>query len=143
MSRIVYCPSPEYLSEAENLAKELKLPITVGYSLRIAGLEFDTSLVQVINTNTENVFETNSKAVANRAHSVKCTFFEDFDINNISCIYTSEDGKVIYGLPVTIEKRYIKCIARLPKSGRWHIVLKNKQTTLGEETVNVVSTRFS
>ena len=143
MSRLVYCPSEESLEEAEKLAKELKLPILVGGSSQTLDLNFDKTKVQIINTNILNVFETLANAVVNKAHPVSCTFFEDFDINNLSCVYTHEDGTVVEGNPTSVEKRYVKYIARLPLLGIWNVVLKNKQNLLGEEFINVISTKFS
>lgn len=143
MSRLVYCPSENCLEEAEKLAKELKLPILIGDSSQTVNLNFDRTKVQIINTNLLIAFETYTKAVVHKAHSVSCTFFEDFDIKNLSCIYTSEDGTVVEGTPVLVEKRYVKYIARLPLLGRWHVVLKNKQNVVGEEDINAISTKYS
>lgn len=143
MSRIVYCPSNDFLGEAEKLAKDLKLPILVGDSPQTINLNFDKTKVQIINTNLHTVFETINKAVLHRAHPVTCAFFEDFDIENLSCIYTFEDGTTVEGIPITVERRYVKYIARLPLLGGWNVVLKNKQSVLGEEYINVVNTKFN
>ena len=142
MSRIIYCPSSDLLDEAEKLAKELKLPILVGDSPQTVNLNFDKSKVQTINTGTYNVFESNEQSVINKAHSLRCTFFEDFSIEDLICLYTFGDGTTIEGLPVMVEKRYVKYIARLPFLGNWHVVLKNKQNIVGEGFIDVVGTRF-
>ena len=142
MNKIVYCPSNNLLEEAEKLAKNLKLPILVGDSEHTNRLIFDRTKVQIINTKMHNVFESNEQSVINKAHSLNCVFFEDFSIEDLRCSYTFGDDTTIDGIPVMVEKRYVKYIARLPFLGNWHVVLKNKQNIVGEGFIDVVGTRF-
>jgi hypothetical protein len=48
MERLIYCPSKDNIDEAEKLASESFLPISVGLSKKLENIDFDTSKVQVL-----------------------------------------------------------------------------------------------
>lgn len=48
MERVVYCPSPDFINEAEQEARRTLLPIVVGDSERLKNLSFDRGRVCVV-----------------------------------------------------------------------------------------------
>jgi len=63
MDRVVFCPSSEVMAEAEKLATEWSLPIVVGRSGAMEDLEFDETLVQILEIPVEQSFQLSSTAI--------------------------------------------------------------------------------
>lgn len=74
MQRYVYCPSEEFLDEANNLAKKVSLSIMVGDNDHSTNLSFDRSKVSVIKIpERQDVFISNSTIKLGFHQSIKYT----------------------------------------------------------------------
>lgn len=63
MIRSVYCPSTDFIEEAEVLAEKHSLPITIGRSESMDGLDFDDKSVCIVHIPTIHIFDISSPSL--------------------------------------------------------------------------------
>lgn len=68
MERVIYCPSAELLDDAEKEAKNTLLPIVVGESDRLKDLQFDRSVVSVVQIPKHRFLDVSSTSVKLGTH---------------------------------------------------------------------------
>lgn len=92
MERIVYCPSADQQEEAEAIAVEWNLPIQIGESGATSNLEFDRSVVQVVNIPTiQHLFV--SHKIFKAGKTLRVEYIDEFDdVSNVVLRITLGNG---------------------------------------------------
>jgi hypothetical protein len=112
MRRVVYCPSQEFLSEAEKISKDSNLPINIGESLELSYLDFDRSIIQIVCIpEVDKVFF--SKNVQKNFHQI-IRIYDDFSEFNKSIYIDFNKQKI---KPNILEKHYVKFLFQCDKIG--------------------------
>ena len=109
MIRSVYCPSEDLIKEAEELAAKHALPITIGESESMSGLEFDRNSVCVVHIPTIHVFGISSSQIPaglTQSFSYMCDYV-DMKMNGFEPTILVEYGEE-FSKSVSVEPYYLE-----------------------------------
>lgn len=124
MRRVIYCPTEEFLSEANDLAKNSKLPINVGEFEELVNLDFDRDIVQVLEV-PEKKQTSYLKEVKNGFHQ-KINYLNDFVVFDKNFYILINDKKYF---PIIIEKHKLKFVIEETENGiKSAKIIRNKET---------------
>jgi len=132
MRRVIYCPAEAFLSEANILAKNSQLPINVGEFEELVDLDFDRSVVQILEV--PEIKQTSYlKEVKNGFHQ-KINYLNDFVVFN-------KDFYILIGnkkyFPIIIEKHKLKFVIQEKEIGIKSAKIINNNEKIEEFEYNV------
>jgi hypothetical protein len=132
MRRVIYCPTEALLSEANILAKNSQLPINVGEFEELVDLDFDRSIVQILEV--PEIKQTSYlKEVKNGFHQ-KINCLNDFVVFN-------KDFYILIGnkkyFPTIIEKHKLKFVIQEKEIGIKSAKIINNNEKIEEFEYNV------
>jgi hypothetical protein len=135
--KFVYCPSPECMGDAEELASKYLMPIYDGQlSENLSWV--DKSCASVVFNNSETDFKLSKKTFIGLPSylSYHCPGKE---IDSFSVTYenVSNSEICISGNPLIVESNYIHCFAVLPTKGKWRVFVFINEELSDSEIVEV------
>lgn len=132
MRRVIYCPTEDLLSEANDLAKNSQLPINVGEFEELVDLDFDRGIVQVLEV-PETKQTSYLKDVKNGFHQ-KINYLNDFVVFNKDFYILINDKKYF---PIIIEKHKLKFVIEETQIGVKSAKIIGNKETIEEFEYNV------
>jgi hypothetical protein len=127
--RVVFCPFPEMMEEAEILASETHLPVLIGRNGRLEGVVFDDSKVSVVSVPVDRHVTYQQRVVkAGHLQVVRCV--DDYADLSSAVIVVSAAGEEHVHQPVEKEKHMVRFAFRTDREGRHDIVIRNDGGTL-------------
>ncbi len=131
MERVIYCPSAELLDDAEKEAKNTLLPIVVGESDRLKDLQFDRSVVSVVQIPKHRFLDVSSTSVKLGTHQYVYVIDEFCDDLSTSYSVLVNSEKVF---PMYWEKHSAKWAIPCNVAGKFSVnVLVNGVSVLEQQ----------